>query len=689
VFVARATDKVGGKSAIYTFTGVVNVPPVIDSVTTSGPVVRGQKITLTAVNAHDTGAGNKVTGVQFYLDVDKDGKIDKGDRLLGSAALVSGTTNYVLTVATTGWAAGDNKVIARATDNNGGWGTTTGTASVTNIAPTVTGLTVNTNPLSMPGGTLKLTATAKDPDGKIAKVAFYYDTDGSGDLNTGDVKIGEVTGPYGWALTTTNTGAFATGAARYFAVATDNDGGTSNAKSATGTVNVPPTVGSMTVTGGVLTRADKITMTAVNVADTPPGKIAKVDFFRDLDRDGIVDPTDKLLGTVYPNPAGAWSLTVSAAGFAGGENRLIARATDNNGGTGTATASVTIYNHSPQIASLSVSPTTVARGAKMTLTANGAKDADGTIFKVEFFVDVSPGDPFDPAVDLKIGEDANPVGGFSLPTTVPTNRVLGTTIFFARAFDNDGTVSNVVTTSVTVVNVNPTIGGLTVAPATVTQPANITLTATGVADPDSVGVIQAVRFYEDVNKNGAVDAADQLLGQGVKSGAAYSLTVPSSAVRFAGLVRFLAVAEDNDGGTSKPASAYGTVRPAAGIDLIAMGLTYSPKAFDLTQPNQTITVSGTIRNSGAAASAASRAEAVLVNQDTLVEYSLGTLDVAALASLAQAPVSITAVLNNLPSPPPAGSYSVILRADTSNQVAESNELNNDLSSALADVIIAA
>ncbi len=145
---------------------------------------------------------------------------------------------------------------------------------------------------------------------------------------------------------------------------------------------------------------------------------------------------------------------------------------------------------------------------------------------------------------------------------MPLTAALGTTQFFACAVDNDGVEGSAVGTSVVVTNVNPTIAGFTVTPTPVTQPADITLTATGVVNPDGDGLIAWVRFYEDVNKNGAVDASDLLLGAGTASGSTYSLTLASSALAQTGQVRILAIAQDNDGGTSAAKGATVTVNPA-------------------------------------------------------------------------------------------------------------------------------
>ena len=552
-FFARATDNVGGTSAIYTVTSFVNTPPTIASVTASGPVARGDSILLTAANVTDAGTGT-VTGVQFFRDVNADGKITTADKLLGSAKLVQGTSNWTLTTSTAGWAAGGNSIIARATDNNGGTSTTVGTATTTNHAPTASSLVVVTNPLSQPGGTLKLTAAAKDIDGTIAKVMFFYDLDKNGLLEMpNDLMLGQtLVGASGiWTLITTSTAALALGDARYFAVAVDSDGASSTPIAATGTVNTPPVIDSVTTSGPVL-RGSKLTLTAMNVHDVGTGNaVKKVEFFRDVNGNNIIDAADKLVGAGAVGAGTSnYSLSISTAGLPAGDAKFIARATDNNGGMTTSAATTTILNNVPTLASLAPSAATAKRGAPVTLTAKGPADVDGKVAKVEFFRDTNGNGVFDDGTDLKLGEDANSLGGYTLLYTVPAGADLGTMRFFARATDNDGGVGAPVSITITATNVIPTVGGLAIAPSPVTKPAAITLTAAGVVNLDGDGLILRLRFYEDVNKNNLVDAGDRLLGEDTDGSDGWSLTIPSSDVMGTGAVRFLAVADDNDGGSS-------------------------------------------------------------------------------------------------------------------------------------------
>ena len=103
--------------------------------------------------------------------------------------------------------------------------------------PTITALAVNPDPVTQ-GENVALTATGvADTDGTVDSVAFYRDANGNGSLDVGlDTLLGtDTTAGDGWTVTVPTSG-FAVGTQTYFAVATDNDGLTSNPMSGIGEV---------------------------------------------------------------------------------------------------------------------------------------------------------------------------------------------------------------------------------------------------------------------------------------------------------------------------------------------------------------------------------------------------------------------------------------------------------------------
>jgi Pretoxin HINT domain/Bacterial Ig domain len=125
---------------------------------------------------------------------------------------------------------------------------TTDSVRIVELAPSTTPTigSLGANPSSvMQGGHLTLTAydvngTDSSDAGDITSVAYYYDANDDGSLNSGDTLLGTATsGTNGWALTTTNT--FPIGTDRFFAVAYAANG-TSAAVSTTAQVVAVPTV---------------------------------------------------------------------------------------------------------------------------------------------------------------------------------------------------------------------------------------------------------------------------------------------------------------------------------------------------------------------------------------------------------------------------------------------------------------
>ena len=78
-------------------------------------MLRNAVATCDIAGVTDTAPGT-ISTVQVYRDVNGNDVIDAGDVLLGAAAKLVGTNNYRLLKATTGFATGVNKFIAKATE---------------------------------------------------------------------------------------------------------------------------------------------------------------------------------------------------------------------------------------------------------------------------------------------------------------------------------------------------------------------------------------------------------------------------------------------------------------------------------------------------------------------------------------------------------------------------------------------
>jgi hypothetical protein len=160
--------------------------------------------------------------------------------------------------------------------------------------------------------TIKITASASDPDGTVSKVEFY---NGSILLSTA------TTAPYGYTWSGVAAGSYT-----LTAKATDNSGTSTISPAVTVTVtapaNIPPTVTLTTpVTGTTYTAPATISLTAS--ASDPDGTVRKVDFYNGA----------TLLGTATTKP---YSYTLKNVAI--GTYTLTALAYDNLGATSISTA---------------------------------------------------------------------------------------------------------------------------------------------------------------------------------------------------------------------------------------------------------------------------------------------------------------------------------------------------------------
>jgi chitodextrinase len=480
---AKATDDKGAavtSSAIaITITAKV-VPNQAPLVSVTAPTnnttsVEGDAIAITA-DASD--ADGSVSKVEFFANSIKIGE----------------KTNAPFTITWTGAAAGTYSLTAKATDNKGAEKTSTAVA-VTVTKKVVTDTTANENPvvaLTEPianstfteGETVKLTATASDADGSVAKIEFYAE----------NVKIGEATtAPY-----TINWTNVAKGTYSITAKATDNQDGTavSTASSITVTAkpNQNPSIAISSPAGNAsFTEGESVTI-SVNATDSD-GSIAKVEFFAG---------TTKIGETTTAPFAFNWT------NLGTGTYSLTAKATDNQNGSVTSEAvSVTVKAkpapvpapNSAPVVSLTA-PTANAsftEGDNIALTAS-ATDSDGSIAKVEFF-----------AGSTKIGEKTT--ASFTITwNTVAT----GNYSLTAKATDDKGlaTISAAVAIVVKAkVAPAPAPTPNSAPVVSLTAPANnakytegttITLTASA---SDADGSVSKMEFFNGTTKLGEKTAA--------------------------------------------------------------------------------------------------------------------------------------------------------------------------------------
>ena len=269
-----------------TITGPTNEPPVI-SLSASATTLAAPASIALAASATDP--ENRLAAVDFYA----------------GAVLIAHDTvaPYETTWSVTG--AGSYPLTAVAHDADGG-STTSNTVNVIITSPTnnppVISLATNGTTFVLPAS-ITVTATATDPENRLAAVDFY----------AGSVLIArDTTAPYATTWTATIDGSYP-----LTAVALDADGGTatSNAVNVTITapINKPPAI-SLSTGGTTFVAPASITLTAM--ASDPEGQLARVEFYSGTAR--LTSTSSAPYTFSWTNvPAGSYSVAAVAYDAAG------------------------------------------------------------------------------------------------------------------------------------------------------------------------------------------------------------------------------------------------------------------------------------------------------------------------------------------------------------------------------------
>jgi hypothetical protein len=533
------------------FTVRVNTPPFLAALTpSSANVGRNSIFTLSLGTATDDGG---IARIDFYRDTNSNGLLDVGtDTLIGSDTSSEG--GWLLASNTNDFALGTQQYFARATDTDGTTSSSvTTTITVVNAAPVVTTLAASPNPAEgrVP---VTLVATATDPDGTVAFVRFYLDSNSNGTLDVStDTLLGEDTnGGDGYAVTV-DTSAINYGAVRYFAAATDVEAQSGSATTIVGIINAPFSVGLLVATPQSVFRGQQTVLTASEIF-IPAGKRFKtLEFYADSNANGIFDVgiDRKIAAGALKN--GAVTAKISTKGLAEGNVKYFARVQDNLLAWSPAKeVTVEVLNNTPTVRSMKVSAAVVKNlGDSVTLTVSSPKDVDGTIASVRYFRDGSetavPDGIFDAERDTLLGTSTTSSGGFKFLTGTGALST-GVNRFFAVVVDNSGAES-VSVSATTRINAAPTLTTFAVTPdAGTVLGTTFTFNASGVGDTD--GTIKSVEFFLDSNGSGVLDArGDKLLGKGKLVAGVWTLTLGPKKLP-AGSITVFARVTDNLGGFS-------------------------------------------------------------------------------------------------------------------------------------------
>lgn len=339
---AQATDNSGAVTTSglvsVTVNAPANVPPTVSITGPANNTILNAPATIT-INANASDSDGTISKVEFY----QDGTLIGTDTVSPYSATVSGVPP------------GTYSLTARATDNNGGVGTSAPVSVISNALPTVsiTSPANNTN-LNAPA-TVTINASASDTDGSISRVDFYQDA----------ALIGtDTTSPYSVTLSNVPAGTYSLSAQ-----AADNRGAVVASLPVTFISNALPTASiTSPANNTILNEPASVTISA-NANDSD-GTITKVEFYQGA----------SLIGTVNTAP---YSLTWT--GVSAGTYSLTARATDNRGAFGVSGPITFICNALPTVSITSPANNAMfTPPASVTINAN-ASDTDGSITKVDFY----------------------------------------------------------------------------------------------------------------------------------------------------------------------------------------------------------------------------------------------------------------------------------------------------------------
>lgn len=486
---------------------------------------------------------------------------------------------------------GSANITVRATDTTGAFVETTFTVAVaaSTNPPTVTSLSPSNAKVAR-GKAINLTATGVAATGSVAKVEFYRDSNGNGTFEAGvDTLVGtDTSAAGGWSLSQPSTG-LASGNYTYFARAVDSaNKGSSPVTSVVTVTNSAPSLRYIPTLGSGQ-RNQPVTLTYETLAfyadeSDPNGDVVRFRFEQAYSGTLTKAGQPVVLGTttIGPGESVVWTPPQDSDGTF----KVFAfKAFDGEAASPKAATLTFIINKPPVAVSLTTSPKPLSQpGGALTLTAK-ATDADGTIARMEFYRDSNNNGVLDLATDQKLGQDTDPTGGWSLTTIGTSAFPAGDVRYFARATDNTGQVSNVVS-EMGQVNVPPTLGAFTTT-SPLTRPASITLTLADVLDAG--GSIKLVEFLLDADGSGTLTPSDPVLGKAVQQPGTntYTLTVPTDNVP-AGTTRFIARATDNHGGTTTKVVSTSITARTGNVEPVVAALAIKPLIVNRTQ---TITLS--------------------------------------------------------------------------------------------------
>ena len=289
---------------------------------------------------------------------DADGTVSKVDFYNGSTLLFSDAASPYA-YSWTGVAAGSYTLTAKATDDQGGVKTSTA-VSITvsgpaNTPPSVSLTSPANNASFTAPATISLTATASDADGTVSKVDFY---------NGATLLFSDATSPYSYSWTGVAAGTYT-----LTAKATDNSNAVSTSTAVSVVVSASGNANPVVTITSPANNASYVAPNSFEIdasASDADGSISKVDFY--LNNSLISSDS------WAPYQANVWNLAI-------GTYTIMAKATDNQGGVGTASTQVYLTDAS---AFFTTSAPCFTPGGTVTFTLDPSKRTNATNYYWSF-----------------------------------------------------------------------------------------------------------------------------------------------------------------------------------------------------------------------------------------------------------------------------------------------------------------
>lgn len=372
-YTAKAFDNKGASTLSAAIALTVNAPPfAFLNSPTNNSIFHGTANLILSARAGDT--DDAVTKVAFLQNGIVVGEDNSSPYTLTLSNLIPGPYFFAV----------------QAYDSRGGSSVSSPAAVLVNAVPEVQLSGIANGSTFALYSTLDFDVNANDPDGSVKRVEFY--------LNNAKVGVDSVA-PYAYEFTGNSFGNFT-----FFARATDDLGGISTSNTLNFTLNAPPIIAlSSPATGAKYVPGSVLTLQA-NSSD-PDGSVNRVEFWQNGEK----------IGEDLDSP-----FTFIINNIKSGAYFYVAKAFDNQGLSSTSSPVAVIVNAPPVLTfSNPTKDTTVLQSTAVTVRMD-AKDLDGEIIKVEFYLN-----------DVKVGEDGQAPYALML-----NNLPLGVHKLKARAWDD-------------------------------------------------------------------------------------------------------------------------------------------------------------------------------------------------------------------------------------------------------------